>query len=517
MKSTEEILTTIGCHHKYQVILSIIYLFIGTFVDFSLGNLSIMATLPKVEYVDIKTQKTIVETINEGICNTYKNKYEIVDSSPNNWVISLGYECQFNYVTILSSSFLFGNLLGLISLQFLKDLSKETSVKYLSCIYAFSVLLILFENFYTVFFFNLLQGFCQLSLFLLRNSIITEILCKKYRALFLNFQIVSSLTSALYISLMLYTRFYWKYQYYIGSGVIFAFSILNFLFIVTNPRYLLINDQVELATFSAEYIKKINGIEGEVVIEDTSSESEKSTVVVKEKDKEKDNDRDISTKLKSGSKHKSKHSRLEEYLDPNNSILILPESSKISHGYEQEPSLLFRFTLLILFICCSVNTIFCAYESKDFNGEEGIELYIIISTVASLVLFTIAGFFMNIKLFGRKYTLVTIVSVNIVLRLFYIITQIKNTYIYFIIRIFTITSQIPQHTLISESFSNKGRVKQYSILYIIVKICCIAVPVVYDNTSYLVYNIISISLSGICIIVVVFFIQETRGKELKDY
>ncbi len=520
MKSTEDFMSTIGCHHKYQIILSIIYLVIGTFIDFSLTNLSFMTTLPIVKYQ--KGDIIIKETINSEICEHYKNNYDIVYSeSLSNWLIDLNLECKPTLVSMLTSAFLFGNLLGLVALQFLKDISKEKLIKAFATIYVTVTVLIFFKSFYTIFLFNVVQGFCQLSLMVLRNSLITELICKKYRSLFIFIQILSSITAGLFLSLVITLGLEWKLQYVTASSFVLIFNVFNFIYIVTNPRYLLINNEPDLATHAANYIRKINNKEGET-IDDNLSESEYENEILKPQkiscqNESNDNGTNSNKQDKLEKFTVKRTSKLEEFIDPDKSILIQPESVKESHGYEQEPSLYLRFNLLILFITCSINFIFVIYEAKDFNSTPNIELFVLISALICIPIFLLISILANTKLLGRKYTLAIIQIVNIILRLLYICFGISNTYIFFIIRIFISASQLPQHTLISESFSNKGRVKHYSLLNIIVKVFAIAVPGAYDNISYLVYNIISTLLSTICLVYLVFFLEETRGKELKDY
>lgn len=500
MKNTEKILDYIGCHHRYQILLSVVYLVIGTYLDFSLGNLSVMVTLPKVMYINDKSE-TKIEEITQEICSKYD--YTIVkDQSYTNWVTDTHIECKNDAISLLSSMFLVGNLLGLMSLQFLQNQSKENVIKYICIVYCASSGLLPIKNYYALILFNLMQGFAQLSVFLLRNSIITEIVCKDKRGLFMNMQSTSTLTSGLIVTLMMYLKLDWKLQYIIGCGVVLLFNIFNFCFIVTNPRSLMINNDFELATFTAEYIRKFNKM-GPLTTRISSIGEESNSKI-----NSKSNEQPITNE---------EELLAEDVIDQNSSLIKAPDSVIIANGKENEPSVLFRTQLLILFISCSINVIFSIYEGKVFNNYDNIEAITAISIVSGVFFFGIVTLMMNTDTFGRKYTIIVLQVLIISLRLIYIAWGIKNIYIFFVIRVMAMSIQIPQHTLITESFSNKGRVKYYSQLYTFTKIVSISSPYIIEMLDYWTYNVLFCIFAVISIVMLVFFIKETKGKELKDY
>ena len=52
--NTETLLRKIGCHHKYQIVITIIYVFIGTFTDYLQYNMPSMTSPPTVTFTDNK-------------------------------------------------------------------------------------------------------------------------------------------------------------------------------------------------------------------------------------------------------------------------------------------------------------------------------------------------------------------------------------------------------------------------------------------------------------------------------
>ena len=52
MKSSEELLGKVGCHHKYQMLISLLFIFIGTLADFTSVFMPMMTSPPKVSFYD---------------------------------------------------------------------------------------------------------------------------------------------------------------------------------------------------------------------------------------------------------------------------------------------------------------------------------------------------------------------------------------------------------------------------------------------------------------------------------
>lgn len=475
MKTTENLLELIGCHHRYQIITSIIYAFIGILVDSSVFNLSLMVSMPFVEHM--KDGKLVTEPLTYSIC---EEEFTVdTEKSRQNWLLEFdGIYCDKTKVALFSTLFYCGCVIGIFILQFFKDTSKELTIKCLAFVFSLSTLLLFIKQYWIILLFNFIQGFCQAPMLVLRCSTITEITCNEYRSYFLISQILSSLLPPTYILLMNSTGLDWRGIYYVTSILIIAANLINLFVIVTNPRFLMVNDDIDSATENAEYIRSFNKLG-----------------------------------------HHTEVADLNEILDPNTSQILVPESvslHSISH-YEEKPKYVFIFNLFMILVCGIMNFTFILVEQKLYVNDPDYKIITLIGSYVCILFFIFIGWLMNTSAFGRKHTLIMLNCIIIVVRLLYILFQIKSIYCYIFISIASISTQIPEHALIMESFSNKGRLKYYSQIYLISKIFGIFCPTIYEYTPFFYNQLISAILSLVVVIYLVFIIQETNQKHLKDY
>lgn len=475
MKTTENLLELIGCHHRYQIITSIIYAFIGILIDSSIFNLSLMVSMPFVDHM--KEGESVTEPLTYTIC---LEKYDInYEKSRQNWLLEFdGILCDKTKVSLFQTLFYCGCVLGVFILQFFKDVSKELIIKCIAFIFSLSTLFLFIKSYWIMLVFNFVQGLCQAPFFLVRCSTITEITCNQYRSYFLITQILSSLLPPSYILLMNTTGLSWRGIYYATSILIIAANLINLFVVVTNPRFLMVNDNVDSATENAEYIRSFNKIG-----------------------------------------HHTDVANLNEILDPNTSQIIVPESVSlhtISH-YEEKPKTFFIFNLFMLLVCGIINFTLILVEQKSYVNDPNYKITTLIGSYLCIAFFIFIGWLMNTSTFGRRYTLIMLNSTIIFGRLLYILFQIKSIYVYLLISIAGISTQIPEHALIMESFSNKGRLKYYSQIYLIAKIFSIFCPTIYEYTPFFFNQLISALLSLIVVLYLVFVIQETNKKHLRDF
>ena len=624
MKSTENLLEVIGCHYKYQKIVTLLYFLAGTFIDFSVVIIPIMLGQPIVDYIDNKGIKR-TEELNEIICTDYKENYRInYEKSLSSWVISLDIGCKPSFVSLINTSFLVGNLLGLLSLQLVKNESKELICKFMITVFISSILFIAFNNVYTICILNFLQGFAQLSFLALKNSIITEITCKKYRSIYINILSMSTIASTAYSLICLSLKLHWRYIIGISILMLIFINIASVYYIITNPVYLAVNKDFNNASKSSKYIYKFNNMNQKVKSKiDTSKcntqmsinkynkslisnrnyyrsksfeEKFNNNIVLEDSLMENFNIRNFSRlsniedsinlnvnnnntirkislndNLKTSLKdiynknlNNKQYNSYEKYNSQNinadnikfnlnnnsninNKEIINVCSLKNLNEYSNNNSEYFKkyiesinalcisdlveqqilekkkyplgytLVLLIVFICSSTNIYFNIYENKEYINVKFFEYYILGSTFLCIPVFLLVSICMNSQLLGRKYTLVVLNLILIGFRLSYLVFNFLNPTMFYILRIFSISTQIPQHTLITESYPNKIRVKYYSMLYVIVKVFIIGCPVIYQILTYWQYNLMTMVYSFICILTLIFFVKETRGVSLKDY
>lgn len=474
LKTTENLLELIGCHHRYQIAVTTIFCFIGIFIDSSLSNLSLMVSPPIADH--IVDGKLVSEPLTYKICE--ESHYTInMSKSSKNWLLEFEVYCDKTLVALLTMFFYAGNVLGLISLQFFKYNSKETIIKIFVFIYSGACLLLLAHNYWVTILFNLIQGFCQAPLIILRLSTVTELTCNDYRSYFLNLQIISSLISPTFLIAMKSTGLDWRFTYVIGGVTVLVLNLVNLFVVVTNPRYLMVNNEIDEATEKAEYIRSFNRVG-----------------------------------------HHKEVADINELFDPNTSQILVPES--VSHSIdhkEQEPKKTLLLNILIFLLCGVMNLSFVLIEQKSVANEPNFYTLLIIGSYSCIIVFVLVGFLMNTLTLGRKFTLVILNGIIIVFRLLNILFGVWNKYFYMIVSVLTLSTQIPEHALVMESFSNKGRIKYYGRVYLIAKITSIFCALIYENLENIFYQLLTSVFCIIILVYLIFVLEETNKKELKDY
>lgn len=472
-KNTESILELIGCHHRYQIVISLILVIIGLFIDMTINNLSINLTNPIVNYY--KEGQLVEEKLNDYIC---KNEDFTINYNKSNinWIIDFEIWCDKTAIAFVTSFFYAGEFLGTLILFIFKDREKEFLLKIFGFTYSLITIVLVIKNYYVLLLFNLIQGICQAPILLLRNSIITEITCTQYRSHFLNIQFLSSVLTPLYCVLMLQTKLDWRFTYIVSGSVGLLFTLTASFILVTNPRYLMIKGDVDGATDNAEFIRSFNKIGNSNEISD-----------------------------------------LNDILNPRTSRISMPNSLSVaSLGKETYPTKMFLFNILMLLSVGVLCWSFVMVEMKEFTNDKNYGIGIIIGSLGTVIFFVFAGFLMNTKLFGRKYTYILIATIIIILRLLKLIFGIYNLIVFIFILMCSVVLQLPQHTITLESFSNKARVKYYSILYLLSKIPTMFAPSIYEFVSGVWYNVIIIILMLTGISFILFAVEETNNKELED-
>lgn len=523
--NSEAIFKSIGCHHKYQILVSLIYILTTTFTDSSLFFIVINVTKPIINLTN--SQKD--DALTTDIC--INGNYSISKSFKSNMVSELRIECDSMKINNLYLIYQVGCLFSFIFIFIFKSYSKERLFKILSIIYFLSGAFIIYDHYILYLIFNFLLGFALVGITMLKVMIMTEIVCKKKRGLFIFGQFSNATTSAFFIFTLLSLDVSWKYCYLIGCGGVGIVAIVNIFFIVTNPRYLYLRNRHEDSEKASAYIKKINNYNDEVnqcYIEDNEN-------IVCSKDKENNENNDEENNRKDEFLLKTRTSNdLEKMFDLNTEIendsTDVDENNQIQTGkIENETSLvqekssvlnwngiLYKLKLLVAFFTSNIMNLFASIELKHYNTSSSSFNYsVILFGVAIVPLFVSLTILMNTKIFGRKYTLILNNIIILILRLVLIIFSIDNIILYIVIRLLVTASQLTLFTLIPENISNKTRVKDMAIFNLFLKLVAISIPFVFEFLSYFYYNLMCISLCSIHLITAL-FINETRGKDLND-
>lgn len=505
VKDTKNIYKTIGCHHKYQIVVALIYLLLSTFSD---ATLILITTTTNSPSVIIKNENGTFDSkeikITKEICES--KTYYISNNFNSNMITDLKMECDFFKTSLLYSFFLCGCLLSFIFLLFTRHISKELLLKVMSYIYFFSIFFLLHNSYLFYSIFNCLQGFSQVGIQLLKIIVITEIVCKDKRGFFIFSQFLNSTTTAIYIFLLFNYQINWKVSYFISSISVSILILIQLFFISSNPRFLYLNERYIEAKESYNYIKKINS----VTENDCGNESNENNI---------DNPNQIS-EFKS-----------QDFIEPNkNGLLDIPYTTKNElslndNDNENEISLnftilrskfLYKLILLLIYIAVSLQNIFSLIELKEYQDSSTNFSFSVLFYGIILFPFLI-GFtlLMNIKSIGRKFTLIIMYVLILSLRASSFFFNLKNIFIYFIIRLLINSSLIPLNTIVTESLDNKERVRDLSFFNLIFKALAILTPFIYDVISYRLYTFITMIISSVAIVSLI-FMTDTLGKDLRD-
>lgn len=254
--NTEQVLNKIGCHGRLQAFISVLFILIAIMVDYISVSLPIMTTPPIVTFTD-----------EHGVFRHVALEYEYCkypdlkvdyEKSRSSWSIDFGIYCDKFKVSLISSFFYLGAVMTNIYVFFFTKYSKETTLKICGILYVITNVFIIWADYYKTLIFIACMGFAQLMIYLLRVSILTETTCSEYRSYFINSQFISGILGSLTLSLFLYFDLNWKYNFFILAGFMSIFTMLNFLFVPTNPIYLIINEYYEEAKKSCYYYYEFN-------------------------------------------------------------------------------------------------------------------------------------------------------------------------------------------------------------------------------------------------------------------
>lgn len=499
---TEVLIKNLNDKGKYQVLVVVLICLINFGSSFIYEINPLMCSKPLVLYKNEKGEE-IKEIINEEICQKYANSYKIVHFN-NNWSFEFNFYCDNLKTSIMEQSLLIGNVVGLISLKFF-PFPKETFYKFAQIIFCLSFSLIFSKNYWIIVIMNFIQGFTYYSCFIIKNMIITEMTSKSSRAkLFTIFYIVrmaNPLSNPILYSLI--DIIGWRYLFLF----LCYFQIINLYFLLyylkVNPIHYILANNMRNALKSAIFIARENS----KIIED------KNIHIINNDDNHQNN----SVLLFDNVNHISNFFTEKEFIlwfknlyFQNN--LNQPEESETNIIYLSKKNFIFLGLLVII----GVLVFSCNYEKKYYTNDNLFTIVNIVTISAVTILIFPFIFIQDSKYFGRKGSILIIIIVILFTRIIDYLINSKITIIPFFIN-YSLNYLLAAifHTFVSESFSNRERVKIYSILSIISKICVAFVPYIVEYFDKFFYNLIMI-IYILVFIILLLFTKETQGLSLEN-
>lgn len=289
--NSEQIIYKIGGSHKYQKILLLILILVCIGADFGFSMISFMTSMPIIEYTDKYGNKN-TPVLNDQICKDNSLNFSIIDTKKNklfysnnsivdklnntniqiyndipvnkqyniqNWTLEYNIYCEPFKLSFLRMSILIGGALAFISFQFVNNYPKELLNIIVLFTNSFSLIFIVINTYETTLIASIIQGFCQAFNFVVKNTIITEMVVKEKRHFYLLAIFIYNISSLLF-----YPFIYkligdnWKILYLsLGLYQLITLLIL-YKFMVVDPRFYLFKGNLEKTYLNALKIAKFN-------------------------------------------------------------------------------------------------------------------------------------------------------------------------------------------------------------------------------------------------------------------
>lgn len=493
MKKMENLIEISGETGKYQYCALVLAFFVWSTTGFQSISIPFLENVPAVKLTN--SSEPIV--FNYDICG--KN-YTKVNNISYSWVNDLNIECDRFKVGLLGSFNCAGYTMGSFSFPFLAKIASHKIVILIGILtYCLTILMtILFPYYYVCLFALFLLGIgTELSNYS-SMTIVSESVVTKKRSVFSSIiNIGFSFCAILFVPLYLLLE---KWKYVFLSHIIISLVILIFIFIFlyNSPRTYIDRNQPEEAEKILRGIAKFNGKLEEF---DEKIQEEQYRDILYNTEKETDiNEGNITNE--ESSKQKKQQPKI---------------------GYSalfKYPSIRYKFIIFsILFM--STSTIYngIAIGAKDLAGN--IHLNNILLYIFEGLAYISAGFLINCKPLGRKYSLVLLFVLSALGFLsFSILQNFDNTKVGQIIAMllvrFTISGIYTTYfTYILENYPTSIRALGFGLNSTLGNIGSIVIPMLIElfpkKQVYYVF-------AGICAFdcILVFFLKETVGLPMQE-
>ena len=505
--NSEEIVQRISGNFKYHITIVILCLLIGTCHDFILYYLSFMQSAPYVEHINDKGED-VIEMINYDICKI--GNYTIVENKTyHNWIYEYNYYCSKFKVSFLSSSLIFGNILGSVISNFTYKIGSKKTLCIFCLSFVFIILILIANSYVAVVITHVLLGITHTISLIIRFSLVSEITKKNYRSYVLAMLFTSGIIASM-IGYALFTAFVnWWVIYFTVAGCMLCFITSFYFYSVESIRVTISKENLEELTQSVKYIMKINGLsQVEVnnllndIHEESKSPKEINEPLLTEK-VEFANSNNPASNIESNT-HEVK------VFDKNNKDLQMAEDNNDTQEnvYMVFTQILISFTIYIILNNMTI------FEVKNYGTDITVLIFMIFN-VLSIPLFFFASFLANTPLLGRRLTLIySFIIISIIKIISIYLDKSLMKYFYMIYRVLFFSTQAVFHALINEAFTTKNRMIFYGRIFMSAKICSLASSFILEYLSNTVYSIVIIG-SLVSISAIIIFLKETRTKNIE--
>lgn len=502
----EYITNKLNGHGRYQIYLSLALFFIGIFSSFTFIYLPLMQTMPYITYPGIKEPTKLTYEL----CK--RNDIEI-DYKLSKPTFLLNYDkrlyCDRWYIIMLNLSNNLGSALGSFIIRFFIKIGSRKAIFILGMIISLVTSLLYIKNMIVYCVVMFIFGLANMAVSLFRNIIVTDITDAEYRSYFLNTQLLPNIIAACFYFFLFTENITWEWVYGSNAVAYILISIIYIFFFIETPRYYLLNSEVdkdkEGLVNCIRYIGKINKCkEIEEIVDTITCKSNEMTTSLN------DSVEDVSRSFV------AINNKEDSEIDGMNNFLISSEK-QVKRKEIRKFKWYFYRTTLFIFTFCFMNLNWAInYESKYHSDRMGTYFYY--TNAAILIAFFIASFLMNVRVIGRRYTIILFMLLLLAAKIFkqfYQDDKQIDMFCYLIVRFSYFSITVPGIALKTESLTTKERQTTYGVMIFVGKLANIGLTFVVEHASSLFFDIFIIVATGLMIISV-FILKETLGKSLKD-
>lgn len=526
--NTEKILDLIGSNKKYQYLVALSIALIAFVTQYCEYNIPIMTTMPIVNVKEIKTniEKFEVELKTEW-CNEDKYSFIILpDKSFHSWTYEYEFYCDSLKNSFMNNAIFSGEVIGILLMQvYFHYKSREFSIKMGTILLGLSCLIIFINNYYSLLFMTVLFGICHILVFISKNSLFAEIACKHSRGKFLFIIAIPFYLVSATIPLISSLKIPWRISYYVVFGICVLVFVIYYFTFITNPRYLIIHNRLEDAIKNSLLIANVNGMfnnltEEEVQLKKKEIEELNNNIfnTIHNKENNKENNETEYIEESAYEVDEDNIINKDKTTDTRGSQSALVDKQQ-TNNQNQSLSLLGFINLTVYFVFASSIMFINNTEMRYYNNHKGFGIFGPSIALLGIPLAFLISYTMNMKLIGRKGNILIITLIMLICRIISLFGSDYDDICFFTFLIEKLMSGIaiyPSTSLITESISNKDRVKLFSRAFFFSKFLHFLIPLIVINLNE---YIISGFYIGFCVITIVtlMFIKETRGKEMDDH
>jgi len=561
----ESLFELAGNSNRYQYLLAFLTFLLWINLNILGVSLGLMEKAPEVEYYDAYRQENVTSSLNSTICD-WKDNYTITKNYSHSVVTTFNYDCNPVWIGLLGTATFSGNLIGCFLFQYLiEKLGRKKTVIANSVPFLISLSMIIFTPNYVI----LVVLFFLCEIFTVNIAFSTYLLSCEIASSTSRSTFGAFINSAFGICGVLYTIYCkyvgdWRHVFAICLGSNVGFIIAFILLSHESPRFYLVkkdflkfieslrniaraNNRLEIFNekiqeedclyneayeFLRERIGKkiteqpnISNVKYIPFRGESSEESANTDIVInnqftnKNEIKTNSNVNKIENIEETYFQKKLKNVDFEE---KNCSVNNKSDNLKKVKGFSisdffRYASIRYKFlSLCFIWLTSSGSYYGLSINIKNLDGD----LYFngIVNYGAEIIIYIVAGYLINIKLFGRKNTMLifyAVANIGLIFYIFFSFNESVTNLLLFIVRLCLAANYIIIFTYTLEIYPSPARARGFGINTAVSKLTPVIFPILIEIFPKIIFYIYLL-MNLICFVILIVVIPETLGKPLKE-